>query len=161
MQGNKKRDNAPGENISQNSLKPLLHVVRRPSRRGNEGHTEPLRQRPCVGVAAVRAVGRGEVGLVSYEDAPSPLDAVAVDFVKPDGLDGANGRTVRKVAHNGDGMGAAVVGGGEGAEALLAGRVPDLELAAAAVNGDGADLEVDADGGDGGVAEDVVGEAGE
>lgn len=44
--------------------------------------------------------------------------------------------------------GAPIVGRGNGAEALLAGRVPYLQLHALAVELDGPDLEVDADGGD-------------
>jgi hypothetical protein len=43
---------------------------------------------------------------------------------------------------------APVVGSGNSPEALLAGRVPYLQLHALAVELDGADLEVDADGGD-------------
>jgi hypothetical protein len=54
--------------------------------------------------------------------------------------------------------GAAVVSGGDGAEALLAGGVPDLQLYALAVELDGADLEVDADGGDEGRGERVLAE---
>ena len=44
-------------------------------------------------------------------------------------------------------MGALVVGGGDGLEALLPGSVPDLELDSAASALESADLEVDADGG--------------
>ena len=53
--------------------------------------------------------------------------------------------------------GAAVVGGGDGAEPLRAGRVPDLQFAALAVDFNSADLEVNADGGDEGSVERVVG----
>lgn len=42
-------------------------------------------------------------------------------------------------------MGAFVVGGGDGLEALLAGGVPDLEFDGGAVGLEGSDFEVDAD----------------
>lgn len=75
------------------------------------------------------------------------------------------GALVGHVVGQQDAHGAAVVGfvrrgtGGDGAEALLAGRVPDLQLDALGVELDGADLEVDADGGDEGRRERVVREA--
>ena len=43
---------------------------------------------------------------------------------------------------------AAVIGRRDGAETLLASRIPDLQLHTLAVQLDGADLEVNADGGD-------------
>lgn len=66
---------------------------------------------------------------------------------------------VRDVVDEEDAHGAAVVGGGDGAEALLAGGIPYLELDALAVQLDGADLEVDADGRDEGRREGVFAEA--
>jgi hypothetical protein len=54
--------------------------------------------------------------------------------------------------------GTPVVGRGNGPEALLAGRVPYLQLHALAVKLDGSDLEVDADGGDEGRGERVFAE---
>ena len=55
--------------------------------------------------------------------------------------------------------GAAVVGGGDGAVALLAGRVPDLRLDGLAVDLDAARCEFDADGGFAVEVEFVAGEA--
>jgi hypothetical protein len=52
------------------------------------------------------------------------------------------------VVHEQDPHGTSVVGRGDGPETLLAGGVPYLQLHALAVELDGADLEVDADGGD-------------
>lgn len=69
------------------------------------------------------------------------------------------GSLVGHVVDEQDAHGAAVVGGGDGPEALLAGGVPDLELDALAIELDGADLEVDADGGDEGGGEGVLAEA--
>ena len=66
---------------------------------------------------------------------------------------------VGDIVYQQDAHGAAVVGGGDGAEALLAGRVPDLQLDALAIELDGPDLEVDADGGDEGRGEGVLAEA--
>ncbi len=48
--------------------------------------------------------------------------------------------------------------GSDGPEPLLPGRVPDLQLDGLAVQLDGSDLEVDADGGDVGFGVGVVGE---
>ena len=55
-------------------------------------------------------------------------------------------------------MGSLVVDVGDVLEPLLAGGVPHLELDDAASLFDGPDLEVDADGGEEGGVEDVVGE---
>ena len=66
---------------------------------------------------------------------------------------------IRHIVDKQNAHGAAVVGRRDGAEALLAGRVPYLQLDALAVKLDGADLEVDADGGDEGRGEGVLAEA--
>lgn len=54
-----------------------------------------------------------------------------------------------------DAHGTPIVGGSNGPEALLAGRVPYLQLHALAVELDGPDLKVDTDGGDEGRSEGV------
>mmetsp|Transcript_9632 Transcript_9632/g.20473 ORF Transcript_9632/g.20473 Transcript_9632/m.20473 type:complete len:102 (-) Transcript_9632:330-635(-) len=66
---------------------------------------------------------------------------------------------VRDVVDEQDALRAAEVGGRDGAEALLAGGVPDLELDAFAVHFHVFDLEVDADGRDERGREAVVGVA--
>lgn len=73
------------------------------------------------------------------------------------------GRTVetlliRHVIHQQNTHGTSVVGGGDGAEALLSRGVPYLQLNALAVELDRADLEVDADGRDEGGREGVFAE---
>lgn len=73
------------------------------------------------------------------------------------------GRTVEAllichIIHQQNTHGASVVSGRDGAEALLAGGVPYLQLDALAVELDRADLEVDADGGDEGWGEGVLAE---
>lgn len=66
---------------------------------------------------------------------------------------------IRNVIHQQNAHGATVVGGSDGAEALLPRRVPDLQLDALAVQLDGSYLEVDADGCDEGRGEGVFAEA--
>ena len=82
------------------------------------------------------------------------------------GLEVEEGRTrtvetplVRYIIHEEDAHGASVICGGDGAEALLAGGVPYLELHALAVELDGPDLEVDSDCGDEGGCEGVFAES--
>ena len=55
---------------------------------------------------------------------------------------------VGNIEHEQDAHRTTVVGGGDGAETLLTRRVPDLQLDALAIQLNGADLEVNADGGD-------------
>mmetsp|Transcript_8630 Transcript_8630/g.24220 ORF Transcript_8630/g.24220 Transcript_8630/m.24220 type:complete len:319 (-) Transcript_8630:1038-1994(-) len=99
-----------------------------------------------------------QVGLVADEELVDILAGVAVDLVEPL-LDVVEGFVVGDVVDDDDAVGAAVVRGGDGAEALLAGGVPNLELDGLAVELDGADLKVDADGGDVGFRVGVVGES--
>lgn len=65
---------------------------------------------------------------------------------------------IRDIINKQDTHGASVVSGGDGAETLLAGGIPDLEFNALAVEFDGADFEVDSDGGDEGRGEGVLAE---
>ena len=58
-----------------------------------------------------------------------------------------------------DAHGSTVVGGGDGAETLLTGRIPDLELDPLAIEFDRTDFEVDADRGDEGRGEGILAEA--
>ena len=63
---------------------------------------------------------------------------------------------VGDVVHEQDSHGSAIVGGGNGAEALLASRVPNLQLDSLAVERDGANLKVDSNRGDEGRRKRVV-----
>ena len=63
---------------------------------------------------------------------------------------------VRHIVHQENTHGTSVVSCRDGAETLLTGRIPDLELDPLAVQLDRADLEVDADGGDEGGREGVL-----
>eukprot|EP00538_Stauroneis_constricta_P002615 CAMPEP_0119545592 /NCGR_PEP_ID=MMETSP1352-20130426/296_1 /TAXON_ID=265584 /ORGANISM="Stauroneis constricta, Strain CCMP1120" /LENGTH=265 /DNA_ID=CAMNT_0007590159 /DNA_START=330 /DNA_END=1129 /DNA_ORIENTATION=+ len=96
------------------------------------------------------------VALVPHQNLVDVHVRVLLDLGDPvaDGLEGA---AVGDVVDQQDALGAAEVGRGDGAEALLAGRVPDLQLDLGAVDVDVLDLEVDADGCDEGGAEGVVG----
>ena len=51
------------------------------------------------------------------------------------------------VVNQKDAHGSTIVRGGDGAEALLAGRVPNLQLNALAIQFDGSDFEVNSNGG--------------
>lgn len=66
---------------------------------------------------------------------------------------------IRHVVHEQNTHGAAVIRRRDGAKALLAGRVPYLQLHSLAVELDGTDLEIDADGGDEGRCEGVLAKA--
>ena len=88
-----------------------------------------------------------EVGLVADEELVDVLAGVAVDLAEPL-LDVVEGLHVGAVKDEDDALGPAVVAAGDGAETLLAGSIPDLELDDLPVAVQGLDLEIDADGAD-------------
>eukprot|EP00303_Exanthemachrysis_gayraliae_P009107 CAMPEP_0206003608 /NCGR_PEP_ID=MMETSP1464-20131121/3468_1 /ASSEMBLY_ACC=CAM_ASM_001124 /TAXON_ID=119497 /ORGANISM="Exanthemachrysis gayraliae, Strain RCC1523" /LENGTH=533 /DNA_ID=CAMNT_0053376987 /DNA_START=147 /DNA_END=1744 /DNA_ORIENTATION=+ len=100
----------------------------------------------------------GEVALVAHEELVDVLRSVPVNLVQPR-LDVLEGLRVGHVVHHDDAVGTAVVAARDGAEALLARGVPDLQLDGLAVELDGADLKVHADGRDVRLRVSVVGEA--
>jgi len=63
------------------------------------------------------------IALVAYKKLVDTLRGVAVDLLQPL-LDVVEAVHIRDVVDNADSMCAAVVGGGDGAEALLSGSVP-------------------------------------
>ena len=71
--------------------------------------------------------------------------------------DGLEGPAVGDVIHQEDALRAAEVGRGDGAESLLSGCVPDLELDALTIHFHIFDLEINADGGNKSGGEGVVG----
>ena len=81
----------------------------------------------------------GEVALVADEQLVDVLGGVAVDLLQPL-LDVAEALLVGAVVDDDDAVRAAVVSGRDGAEPLLAGRVPDLEFDRFALQLDGADF---------------------
>ena len=101
---------------------------------------------------------RGQVGLVADQELVDVLASVPVDLVQPL-LHVVEGLVVGDVVDDDDAVGSAVVGRGNGAEALLPRGVPNLELDGLAVELDGADLEVDPDGGDVRLGVGVVGKS--
>lgn len=96
------------------------------------------------------------VALVPHEDLVNVNVGVLLDLGYPV-ADGLEGPAVGDVVDEEDALRAAEVGRGDGAKALLAGRVPDLQLDALAVHLHVLDLEVDSDGGDERGGEGVVG----
>ena len=72
----------------------------------------------------------------------------STDSKNSSGVLTVEGSLVGDVVDEEDAHRAAIIGCRDGAETLLASRIPDLQLHTLAVQLDGADLEVDADGGD-------------
>ena len=85
-----------------------------------------------------------QIGLVAHQDASDVVLSVLFNFAHP-GVNGVEGVAVSDVVDDNDAVGSLVVAGSNGLEALLASRVPNLELANLVVHVDSADLEVDAD----------------
>jgi len=120
------------------------------------GRVKLVRQRlPLLGLHLAVAL---HVALVTHQNLVHVHVGVLVDLRYPV-ADGVERAAVGDVVDQEDALRAAEVRGGDGAEALLARRVPDLQLDALAVQLDRLDLEVDADGGDEGGLEGVVGVA--
>merc|ERR1719247_890841 len=95
------------------------------------------------------------VALVAHEDFARALVRVLVHLLDP-GVDVVEGLAVPGVVDHDDPVRAAVVRGRDRAEPLLPGGVPDLELDGLPLNGQRAEAEVHADGGDVAVREAVV-----
>ena len=85
-----------------------------------------------------------QIGLVTNEDARDVILSVLLNLAHPS-VHCAEGVTVRDIVGDDDAVGALVVGRGNRLKALLAGRIPDLQLAYLLVHIDRADLEVHAD----------------
>mmetsp|Transcript_15475 Transcript_15475/g.30563 ORF Transcript_15475/g.30563 Transcript_15475/m.30563 type:complete len:222 (+) Transcript_15475:36-701(+) len=98
------------------------------------------------------------VALVPNQNLVDVVRGVLLDL--PDPVpDVVEGLLVCNVVHKQYSHRSSVVSRGDGAEALLPRRVPDLQLELLALLLDGADLEVDADGGDEGRGERIIREA--
>ena len=97
------------------------------------------------------------VALVADQQLLHALGRVAIDFIQPL-LDIVKRVLIGDVVHDDDAVCAAVVRAGDGAETLLTGSVPNLELDHLAVELDRSDLEVDANGRDVRVRVRIVGE---
>jgi len=130
------------------------------------GHEESVRFRDAlrglcrslhVGDADLLAEARGcrvvhaalalAVDLVADKDGGHVGADVLLQLVEPV-ADLLEGGVVGDIEHDHDAVGAAIVAGGDGPEALLAGSIPHLELDVLLVDLHVVDLEVDADGGD-------------
>ena len=88
----------------------------------------------------------GAVSLVSYEQHGGSGASELLHILHPD-CDVVKRLTVRDVEHQHDAVSAAVVGVGDGAEALLASGVPQLQLDDFILTLEGQNLEVYANGG--------------
>jgi hypothetical protein len=99
--------------------------------------------------------GVGHVALVADEDARDVVGGVLLDLVHPV-LNRGEALAVSDVVGHDDAVRPLVVGRRDRLESLLARGVPDLKLDGLAVNLDGADLEVHADGWHEVICEDIV-----
>lgn len=63
------------------------------------------------------------ITLVAYQELVNALGGIAVNLLQPL-LDVVEGIHVGDIVHDADAVGTAVVGGGDGAEAFLAGGIP-------------------------------------
>lgn len=115
-----------------------------------------------IGESTARVGGDGalvdEIALVADQELLDGAAGEGVDLLEPL-LDVVERLLVGDVVDHDDAVRSSVVAASDGAEALLSGRVPDLKLDLDAADGHSADLEVDSDGGDEGVSEDVVRES--
>ena len=103
----------------------LLNVGGALSRGLEEGDADLVREGLCGGVVD-HLLGR-QVALVAHEELVHILVGVPIDLVQPL-LDVVEALLVRHIINHDDPVRSAVVAGGNGAEALLASGVPDLEL---------------------------------
>ena len=87
-----------------------------------------------------------QIGLIADQDASDVVLSVLLDLAHP-GVNGAEGVAVSDVIGHNDAVGALVIAGRDGLEALLTSGIPDLKLADFLVNVNSTDLEVDTDGG--------------
>ena len=92
----------------------------------------------------VVAIRTGNVSLVAHQELVDVLSRVLVDLRQP-ALHVIERRAVGHIVHDDDAVRAAVVGAADGAEALLASCVPNLQLDRFLIQLDRADLEIDAD----------------
>merc|ERR1740138_246150 len=87
------------------------------------------------------------ITFVPDKDFTGAVGSVLVDLLNPT-IDVVEGLPIASIVNHDDAVRPAVVGGGDRAEALLPGCVPDLELDRLTVDWQGAESEVDTDGGD-------------
>ena len=133
----------------------ILDVERALGRRLKETDVEVVSQVFRLGVLDLTLVL--QILLVANQDAGDVLVGVLVDLAHPLGNLG-EGVTISDVVSDDDSVHTTEVARSDGLEAVLADRIPDLELDGLAVDLDGADFEVDSNGGHEVLMEDVVGE---
>mmetsp|Transcript_109832 Transcript_109832/g.289731 ORF Transcript_109832/g.289731 Transcript_109832/m.289731 type:complete len:255 (-) Transcript_109832:78-842(-) len=131
--------------LARHHLEGLLHVVRVLGAGLHELHAQGVRQ--LLGLVVRDDLLRGQIALVSNQQLVHSVRRVLVDLLHPM-LHVLERLLIGDVVDDDDAMGAAVITAGDGAESLLAGGVPDLQLHRLAVEVQGADLEIHADGAD-------------
>ena len=99
----------------------------------------------------------GQIALVTDEELVDAITGVFVNLTEPL-LNVVEGLHIGDIVHYGNTVGTAVVGGGDGAEALLSSGIPDLKLDGLPVQVQGADLEIDTDGADVGLGVGIIDE---
>lgn len=99
-----------------------------------------------------------EIALVSDEELVDVVRGVLLNLREPL-LHVVEALHIGDIIDDSNAVGAAVVGGGDGAEALLASGIPDLHLNGLALDVEGANFEVDANGGDVRLSVRVINEA--
>eukprot|EP00769_Ergobibamus_cyprinoides_P001707 gnl/Ergobibamus_cyprinoides/2771.p2 GENE.gnl/Ergobibamus_cyprinoides/2771~~gnl/Ergobibamus_cyprinoides/2771.p2 ORF type:complete len:153 (-),score=34.43 gnl/Ergobibamus_cyprinoides/2771:155-613(-) len=106
----------------------------------------------------VNGLAGGQVALVADEQLDDVLAGVAVNLLQPE-LDVLERLELSAVVDDNNAVSTPVVRRGDCPEALLAGRIPDLELDGLGVKLDCLDLEVDANGRDVRLGVSVIGKA--
>mmetsp|Transcript_36305 Transcript_36305/g.85696 ORF Transcript_36305/g.85696 Transcript_36305/m.85696 type:complete len:230 (+) Transcript_36305:105-794(+) len=134
----------------------ILDVGRVLGRRLEEGDVGRLGE--LLGRLGLHLPLGGQVALVTDQQLVDILRRVPLDLVQP-GLDMLEGLGVGSVVDDDDAVRAAVVAARDRTETLLARRVPNLQLDRLAIQLDGADFKVDANGADVALGVRVVGEA--
>ena len=129
--------NGPRPRPTSHDARPTTHVPR-PTSHGPRYTARDPRQTHLSRGEIDHLLG-GEITLVSDQQLVDVVARVAVYLLQPL-LHVAEALLVGAVVDDDDAVGAAVVGRGDGAEPLLAGRVPDLEFDCFAFQLDGADF---------------------
>mmetsp|Transcript_2244 Transcript_2244/g.6664 ORF Transcript_2244/g.6664 Transcript_2244/m.6664 type:complete len:231 (+) Transcript_2244:224-916(+) len=146
----------PVLDLSRHRHECLLHVGRVLCRRLQKLDAQRIRK--LLGHLRGHHLLGGEIHLVAHQQLVHVWCRVAVDLAQPL-LHVVERVHVRHIVDDDDAVCAAVVAASDGPEALLARRVPNLKLDGLPLQVDGADLEIDADGGDVAVRVGIICEA--
>jgi hypothetical protein len=115
----------PGLNLRGHGEKGLFNVGRRLRRSLQKLNTERVRKLLAL-LCADHTLGR-QIGLVTHQQLVDVFSCVPINLMQPL-LDIVEGFSISHVVNNDNAVGATVVRRGNGPEAFLSGRVPNLEL---------------------------------